>query len=520
MKSYVVIVPILLLLFFTPNYARAANSSIDNFIQCLPTKSGQTNPISKAIFTPTNPSFLRVLQTYIRDSSFNTSTTPKPLAIVTALDVTHVQATIICAKANSLQVRIRSGGHDFEGMSYVSNVPFVILDMFNLRSIDIDLISLTGWVQAGATLGELYYKIAKINNTLAFPAGVCLTLGAGGHFSGGGYGNMLRQFGLSIDNIIDAKVVDADGRILDRRGMGEDLFWAIRGGGGASFCVVLSWKIKLVQVPNIVTVFNVPRTLQQNATDIVLQWQQIATTIDQKLFIRVQPQVQFIGATKTVQVSFIGMYLGRATPLISLINAKFPRLGLQSRDCIEMPWIKTHLFWNGMPQNTPIEVLTQRTPTPSHSYQKHKSDYVKTPIPKTGLETIWNKMMEFDNILMQWNPYGGKMSEIPSNATAFPHRSGNLFKMQYITFWQDDSDAARMKYLKATRDLYATFTPYVSKNPREAFLNYRDIDIGTNVNGNTSFAMDFFKDNVKRLQQVKAEVDPSNFFRYEQSIPI
>ncbi|KAK9756046.1 hypothetical protein RND81_01G069500 [Saponaria officinalis] len=359
-----------------------------------------------------------------------------------------------------------------------------------------------------------------MSNTLAFPAGLCLTLGVGGHFSGGGYGNMLRQYGLSIDNIIDAMVVDANGKILNRKSMGEDLFWAIRGGGAASFCVVLSWQIKLVQVPNTVTVFNVPRTLQQGATDIVLQWQQIATKIDRKLFIRVQPQVQFIGGTKTVQVSFIGMYLGGKTSLISLMKSNFPQLGLQSSDCSEMPWVKTHLFWNGIPQTAPIEVLTQRTPTPSNAYQKHKSDYVKTPIPKSGLEAIWKKLIEVENVLMQWNPYGGRMSEIPENATAFPHRSGNLFKMQYIAIWQDSSDQARIKYLKATRDLHDTFTPYVSKNPREAFLNYRDIDIGVNVNGNTSFAMDFFKGNVKRLLQVKVKVDPTNFFRYEQSIPL
>ncbi|XP_074267502.1 berberine bridge enzyme-like 4 [Silene latifolia] len=518
MKFYTIQLSIVFLIFVSN--VITSHSSINGFIQCLPTKSSPTKPVSKAIFTPNNSSFLRVLQTYIRDSRFNTSSTPKPLAIVTALDITHVQATVLCAKVNGLQIRIRSGGHDFEGMSYVSKDPFVILDMFNLRSISINLTNQTATVQAGATLGELYYSIAKSSNTLAFPAGICLTLGAGGHFSGGGYGPMLRQFGLSIDNIIDAQIVDVNGNVLNRKSMGEDLFWAIRGGGGASFGVVLSWNIKLVQVPSIVTVFNVQKTLQQGATDIVLQWQQIAAKIDRKLFIRVQPQVQFIGGSKTVQVSFIGMYLGRASTLTSLMKTSFPLLGLQESDCIEMPWVKTNLFWNGIPITSPIEVLLQRTPTSPHSYAKHKSDFVKSSIPRAGLEAIWKKMIEVENVLMQWNPYGGRMSEIPENATAFPHRAGNLFKMQYIKFWQDDSNQALNSNIQATRDLYATFTPFVSSNPREAFLNYRDVDVGTNVNGNTGFAMDFFKGNVKRLMQVKAKVDPSNFFRYEQSIPL
>ncbi|XP_021847413.2 berberine bridge enzyme-like 14 [Spinacia oleracea] len=473
-----------LIIIFASHVKASSSSSIDNFLECLPSYSNSSSfPISNSVYTRNNPSFLNVLQSYIRDSRFNTSSTPKPLAIVAALDVTHIQATVTCAKSNGLQIRIRSGGHDYEGFSYVANVPFIVLDMFNLRSIDIDIASETAWVQAGATIGELYYKIGKKSKIHGFPAGACFTLGIGGHFSGGGYGNMLRKYGLSIDNIIDAQVVDANGRILNRKSMGEDLFWAIRGGGGASFCVILSWKIKLVRVPRIVTRFDVPRTLEQGVTDIVLEWQQVSSIIDRNLFIRMQPMVykykQGGNSNKTIRVSFSGLYLGRAKSLVSLINKRFPLLKLQRHDVIEMSWVESTVsFFIG--NGKPLEVLLQRTPSPPRLYGKHKSDFVKTPIPRSGLEKIWEKMIELETVFLQWNPYGGRMSEIQENSTAFPHREGNIFKMQYLTTWEDDSDEVMSRNLKGIRDLHAMFTPYVSRNPREAYLNYRDIDIGSN----------------------------------------
>ena len=85
----------------------------------------------------------------------NTSSTPKPSIIVTPSDESQVQAAIICSRNIGIQLRIRSGGHDYDGLSYISDVPFFILDMFNLQSISVNINDKTAWFQAGATLGEL-----------------------------------------------------------------------------------------------------------------------------------------------------------------------------------------------------------------------------------------------------------------------------------------------------------------------------------------------------------------------------
>lgn len=503
-------------------------NSHESFHQCLLNNSPPSHPIFQAIHTPQNSSYSSVLQSYIRNLRFNTSSTPKPVLIVAAMHESHVQAAIICAKKHNLQMKIRSGGHDYEGLSYVSNVPFFILDMFNLRSIDVDIESETAWVQAGAILGEVFYRIAEKSKTHGFPAGVCPTVGVGGHFSAGGYGNMMRKYGLSVDNIVDAKLVDVNGIILDRNSMGEDLFWAIRG-GGASFGVVLAYKINLVPVPETVTVFKVEKTLEQDATDAVDKWQHVAHKLDDGLFIRLVLDVVNSSTRtgeRTVRATFIALFLGGSERLLSITDKGFPELGLTRSDCTELSWIDSVVYWGSFPAGTPASVLLDRTPLTLSSL-KRKSDYVKEPIPREGLEGLWKKMIELERPYMNFNPYGGKMHEIPATASPFPHRDGNLWKIQYVTNWNEEGVDAANYYIDLTRQLYDYLTPYVSKNPRQSFLAYRDLDLGTNSHNfetgyseGRAYGINYFLENFDRLVEIKTKVDPDNFFRNEQSIPV
>ncbi|RYR64342.1 hypothetical protein Ahy_A03g010472 isoform D [Arachis hypogaea] len=347
----------------------------ENFLKCL--HFHNSTSISNVVYTKSSSAYDSLLHFSIQNLRFSSNNIPKPLVIVTPLQPCHVQATVICSQRHGLQIRIRSGGHDFEGISYVSQVPFVIIDFINYRNIQVDLQDRTAWVQVGATVGELYYSIATKTSTLAFPAGVCPTVGVAGQFSGGGYGYLLRKYGLAADNIMDAHIIDVKGRFLDREAMA-------------------------------------------------------------------------------------------------------------------------------------------------------KSDYVKHPIPESGLEGLWRLFYEDGGkgVLMVIFPFGGRMGEIPESEIPFPHRAGVLYQIQYAVHWEEKGDEVAQRHIHWIRKLYSYMEPFVSKSPREAYLNYRDLDIGVNnIHGYTSYeqasiwGFKYFKNNFNRLAHVKSKVDPLNFFRYEQSIP-
>ncbi|RVW80181.1 Berberine bridge enzyme-like 23 [Vitis vinifera] len=235
--------------------------------------------------------------------------------------------------------------------------------------------------------------------------------------------HLVKEVWPGCDNILDAYLIDVNGRILNRESMGESLFWAIRGGGGASFGIIVSWKIKLVRVPPTVTVFTIHKTLEQGATKLVHRWQYVADQLHEDIFIRVI--IQDVG-------------------------------GQSSGDCTEMTWIESVLYFAGFPRGNSLDVLLNRT-HPDRSYFKAKSDYVKEPIPEVGLEE----------------------SELP-----FPHRKGNLYNIQYLVKWEVNEAKISNKHVHWIRMLYQYMRPFVSKSPRAAYLNYRDLDLGINNQDN------------------------------------
>ena len=132
-----------------------SNSIQENFYECLTLNSEISIPLSKAFYTPNNSSFNSILQSSAQNLRYLVPSMPKPDLIFTPLLESHVQVAVICSKELNIHMRVRSGGHDYEGLSYVSELetPFVIMDLSQLRSISFDIEENSALVEAGATVG-------------------------------------------------------------------------------------------------------------------------------------------------------------------------------------------------------------------------------------------------------------------------------------------------------------------------------------------------------------------------------
>ncbi|XP_073056164.1 berberine bridge enzyme-like Cyn d 4 [Primulina eburnea] len=521
-------VSLILVLFCFPSIvvSKAVHDHHESFENCLWNKSGclskQQPPILHSIFSK---SYWPILLSTMRNLRFNFTNTRKPFYIITPENYDQVKRAVVCTKKYNIEIRTRSGGHDYEGQSLTGPRPFVLLDLQNLRKVDVNVKDQTAWVQAGATLGELYYYIAQKSKTLGFPAGVCPTVGVGGHISGGGQGTLSRKYGLAADNVVDALIVDVKGRLLDKKKMGKDVFWAIRGGGAANFGVVVAWKIKLVEVPQKVTVFTVRSSLEEGATQLVAKWQKIAYRLPEDLFVRLHfgPYKNKKGDASML-IAFRGLYLGTVRQLLPVMKKQFPEMGLKASHCQETTWIGSVLYFakGVIKENSTKELLNWKETNPV--FQKPKSDIMTKLMPESALKKLWRVYLKGIPGVLIMTPYGGKMSSIPEHATPFPHRAGTLFSILYLSDWNRTSmEVAKEKY-GWLQGIYKFMGDYASK-PRTSYLNYKDLDLGKDYEGIANYTQAstwgqmYFKNNFKKLAEVKYRFDPENYFKNEQSIP-
>jgi FAD/FMN-containing dehydrogenase len=165
----------------------------------------------------------------------------RPLLIARCMDVADVIASVNFGRDNKLAIAIRGGGHNGPGLGSVDDG--LVIDLTAMKGVRVDPVTRTARVSAGCTQGDLDHATHAFG--LATPAGIISTTGIAGLTLSGGHGYLSRKYGLTIDNLIEADAVLADGRFVTASKNGDaDLLWALRGGGG-NFGVVTSFLFQL-----------------------------------------------------------------------------------------------------------------------------------------------------------------------------------------------------------------------------------------------------------------------------------
>jgi FAD/FMN-containing dehydrogenase len=419
-------------------------------------------------------------------SAFNSRTVLMPQVRALCRTPQAIGVMVDWCRDYGVPFALRGRGHCFEGFSESSSV---VIDTRPMRKVTVDSIAKTATVGAGASLGDVY--IAAGVHGLAFPAGSCPTVGVAGHALGGGYGFLARPFGLACDNVLSIDLIDPQGRVLRAdRNHNPDLFWACRGGGGGSFGAVTGFRLQLHSLKTVITFsMNWRQLTPARAADIVNAWQRWAphapAAITGNLVINRHPE-------GGINLHCAGQSIGTLAELKRELKALpgSPRISPQ-------PLIAAiNDFAGGVPGWIYEPAL-----------MKAKSDYVTAPLTDDGLTMLMEQINGAEDVYVICDSYGGAISRVAADATAFAHRGSTLFSIQYATYWSDRAQTPQR--LAVLRKFYAAMRPYVSGG---AYVNYCDVDL-------VDWPTAYWGQNLARLKRIKTAFDPDNVFQHSQSVP-
>ncbi|OQU84689.1 LOW QUALITY PROTEIN: hypothetical protein SORBI_3004G103901 [Sorghum bicolor] len=270
-----------------------------------------------------------------------------------------------------------------------------------------------------------------------------------------------------------------------------------------------------VPVPRIVFAFTVRRLVRhgdrrqpQATVRLLAKWLRVAHTLPDDLFVKAAMEPELDDASvRHLLVTFKSLFLGsNCNGTVAEMSTHLPELGVTAKDCRDMSWIQSMLYFYGCTSGqATAEGLLDRSLQPK-DYYKFKLDYVTTPILVSVQAGLLARVVE---------DRGGSIDA---------HRRGYLYNVQYFVKWGGD---ANVSYEDAHLGwgVHRWMTPYATVSPRAAYVNFRDLDLGQNVDGETTYEAArawgemYFRGNFRRLAMVKAEVDPDQVFWSEQSIP-
>lgn len=431
------------------------------------------------IVTPKDPQY------NIDRQDFNTFFNKFPLVIVYAQEPKDVVNAVQWARYWKVPIRVRSGGHSYEGTSLLD--AGIVIDVSEMKKVDVDHKCGTVTVQTGLRNFELYKTLW--DERLVVPSGVCATPGIGGVTLGGGHSILSRPWGLTLDNLIELEMVDADGCVVHASAEhNADLFWASRGGGGGNFGICTSFRFCTHHIDMVG--FAEIRWELKDLEPVLRTWQEYTTPCADE---RLTPTL-FIGSGKESTMLMQGVFLGSAKELRDLLQPLLQAGSPQSVTIEEIPWIEAV---DRVAAAQPI------TPLPFKSV----GPYLYKLLPDEGIATIRRFIDEpaTDAVSIFFHGLGGAVARVPSWSTAYIYRQA-LSNMSLFATWSKPERAATgIRWVEDFRQAMLPFTKGV-------YVNTLDFSIEDGPNA-------YYATNFNRLTRVKAKYDPENIFKFQQSIP-
>jgi len=416
----------------------------------------------------------------------NPSFDKHPALIVQPLDVPDIQAAVNFARANSLLVAVKCGGHSHSGQSTCDKG--MQIDLSTFRSVRIDPAARRVWATGGSLLGQIDKETAP--HELVTPLGTVSHTGVGGLTLGGGFGRVARKFGMAIDNLASVDLVTADGKLLHASATeNPDLYWAARGGSG-NFGVVTQFEFKLHPMQREVVAGSLLFPIDR-MRDMLTLWSEYAPVAPDELY--VDPTVMQPPGNAPGMAMLSVCYCGRQADAEKAL-APIRKLGTPLKDTI-----KTMEY---------VQVQRSQDSTDTRAIASYLKGGFVGKIPGE----LVNAMVDGFHgdprrtTVLFFQHCGGAGSRVADDATAFAHRYA-LGNMMTVVAWPiGDKDPS--PHIEAARTYWKTLEPftrgfYVNDMAREVTAK----DINENYRGN-----------YKRLVALKTKYDPTNLFRLNANV--
>jgi FAD/FMN-containing dehydrogenase len=411
-------------------------------------------------------------------------------------DAKDIATALAWARDNRVEMVMRSGGHSFGGYC---TTPGLVINLTGLTKVTLDPTAATMTCVGAATNEDVAVAGRPHGKSLA--GGQCPTVGIPGFTLGGGLGFYMRQHGLASDSLLATELVTADGKLLTvSEKEHPDLFWALRGGGGGNFGISTSFTFRTFTVPNQVAIFSLIWE-GQACVKAFLAFQELLLQAPKALGAvahfsaevdpagKVFAQLRVFGQLADTQAAaekLLAPVLAAAKPKTTLIEARN--------------------FWDAKTW------LAEDTGAPNAFAER--SRYHPKPLTEPGVQAVVDALakapigtgkLSVESAFFAW---GGAVADVRPTDTAFIHRNDVWLQAFDASWGLSDPKPAVDKLLVWLDEFYDAMKPFASDR---AYQNFIDPQLKDPLPA-------YYGDNLKRLVEVKRRYDPSNVFRFAQSI--